>query len=572
MIGVIGVIGGYIVMTFVLMVHYYLVVTININISLDAVLYVWQTMTPITQNNTFNWNFREVCKKGLTDMMKLIIKNNSNKKCEEVEWFDGLCGVCEGEHLDLIDFLVEHKKNNNCNNCMFIIDWKTALEAACYVGNIKSINYIIKRGDIVYDLDKGLISACAGGSVDAITLMLNLGAMDTDGGFIATCASGNISAVKLMAEHCGTIKHFTHASVIYNACERGNMDVIKYLVELGEYQSHSIYYTQLLERACLYGHLDVVKFMIDKGVTNFNEGLYTACCGGHIDIVNLLVGLTENIVDLNSGLQGACYGGRIEIIKLMIEQGATGINAAFESACDSGNIDSARYLLENCMYKSAALNRGFLYSCTFDTVNITNLVLKHSLPIFYVIDRVGINNSDIDPNEWMAAAASKNYTDIVRFMLQNYADNYNECMVIGCLNGNMNIINIMIENGANDWNNGMVAACTQGHINVINYMISLGATSFNGGLSEAFNNGKYDIAYMMILLGATNINYLCNTTNFRLYCIYSRHNGLGTKTNPKCVELLLRHRAYYFFRNRMNSPTMRKLPTELHRLIYRCLT
>jgi hypothetical protein len=46
--------------------------------------------------------------------------------------------------------------------------------------------------------------------------------------------------------------------------------------------------------ACECGRLDIVKFMIERGVNDWNTGLYHACRGGHLDIVRLM---TKNGAD-----------------------------------------------------------------------------------------------------------------------------------------------------------------------------------------------------------------------------------------------------------------------------------
>ncbi len=47
--------------------------------------------------------------------------------------------------------------------------------------------------------------------------------------------------------------------------------------------------------ACEGGHMDIVELMIERGATNWNDGLHNACCGGHIDIAKLMIekGATE---------------------------------------------------------------------------------------------------------------------------------------------------------------------------------------------------------------------------------------------------------------------------------------
>lgn len=58
----------------------------------------------------------------------------------------------------------------------------------------------------------------------------------------------------------------------------------------------------------------------EECVEEFDEGLYEACIGEHIEIIDLMI--KKGVHDFNSGLFAACQGGKIEVINLMIEKGA----------------------------------------------------------------------------------------------------------------------------------------------------------------------------------------------------------------------------------------------------------
>ena len=72
--------------------------------------------------------------------------------------------------------------------------------------------------------------------------------------------------------------------------------------------------------ACLGGHIELVNLMISRGADDWNNGLSGACRGGHIELVNLMI--SRGADDWNYGLSGACYGGHIELVNLMISRGA----------------------------------------------------------------------------------------------------------------------------------------------------------------------------------------------------------------------------------------------------------
>ncbi len=41
--------------------------------------------------------------------------------------------------------------------------------------------------------------------------------------------------------------------------------------------------------ACQFGHTDIVKFLIEKGIREWNYGLWKACQGDHLDIAKLMI-------------------------------------------------------------------------------------------------------------------------------------------------------------------------------------------------------------------------------------------------------------------------------------------
>jgi len=72
--------------------------------------------------------------------------------------------------------------------------------------------------------------------------------------------------------------------------------------------------------ACQGGHLYLVNMMINKGANDWNWGLWRACEGGHLDLVNMMI--QKGADNWNWGLYGACFGGHLDLIKLMLEKGA----------------------------------------------------------------------------------------------------------------------------------------------------------------------------------------------------------------------------------------------------------
>ncbi len=78
-------------------------------------------------------------------------------------------------------------------------------------------------------------------------------------------------------------------------------------------------YDYALQDVCRLGYTQYIDYYLNLGA-NINRGLYGACEGGHIDLVELIIEKGANLG--NMGLYHACKGGNIKIVELMIDKGA----------------------------------------------------------------------------------------------------------------------------------------------------------------------------------------------------------------------------------------------------------
>jgi hypothetical protein len=128
-----------------------------------------------------------------------------------------------------------------------------------FYGQLRAIKNMEKGGfmyikyEQYYSWNCGLFSACSGGHLDLVNLMIEKGADDWDWGLGGACRGGLLDLVNLMMEKGGTD------------------------------------WTWGLRCACSGGHLDLGNLMIEKGATDWNWALFHACLGGHPDLVNLMI-------------------------------------------------------------------------------------------------------------------------------------------------------------------------------------------------------------------------------------------------------------------------------------------
>jgi len=112
------------------------------------------------------------------------------------------------------------------------------------------------------------------------------------------------------------------------------------------------------------------------GATDFNQGLWGACHGGHKEIVELMC--DYGATNFDKGLGGACEGGRKEMAELMISRGATNFNCGLYSACWSGHKEMAELMIK---YGAARFSDGLYAACITNHADLAVLMISFGAPI-----------------------------------------------------------------------------------------------------------------------------------------------------------------------------------------------
>lgn len=154
----------------------------------------------------------------------------------------------------------------------------------------------------------------------------------TDHAVSGACEGGDLELMELIIQRSDNKGNDVNWDwCLLSACRGGHIPIIK-LMLLNKNVSWGRY--KMLEDACLGGHLPAIEFIIRCGLNmyeDWNNGLITACYGGHIHAIDLMIRNGAN--DWNNGLQAACHGKQIKAAKFMIQQGANDWNCALQAAC-----------------------------------------------------------------------------------------------------------------------------------------------------------------------------------------------------------------------------------------------
>lgn len=222
-----------------------------------------------------------------------------------------------------------------------------------------------------------------------------------------------------------------------------------------------------LESACRYGSLDVVQFFIENPQLtdeySISNAIDNAVLCEQIDIARYLIDMG---IDMNFSSNGddifsfACRKGNLELVKLLAENGAliNGLDNEGEpliASCESPNLEIVKYLVENGAYVNAvgtnseglktesALMTAIKYGC-FDTIKY---LVENGADINYV-------HESMDGYGVISYAAPRYSTNILKYIIENGSDinyqNYNgeTPLMLAVQSGNYDNVKVLLENNA----------------------------------------------------------------------------------------------------------------------------
>lgn len=142
---------------------------------------------------------------------------------------------------------------------------------------------------------------------------------------------------------------------------------------------------QIFYNACAEGRIHYIKSVIKNvSFTWWDAGLYGACRGGHLGIVEFMI--EKGATDYDSGLSVASRYDRLNIVKLLIEKGATHINTlSRKQMYRTLEMGLSQSLIKSEKFQELLNNIQIFQKQTFDVANrslisdLANLVANYSL-------------------------------------------------------------------------------------------------------------------------------------------------------------------------------------------------
>jgi ankyrin repeat protein len=245
---------------------------------------------------------------------------------------------------------------------------------------------------------------------------------------------GNVDVMKLLLEHGAHVASVdrNECTPLYEASQRGRLDIVSLLLDHGADVNYQDKYgwTALLE-ASFEGELEVAQILLqhgataDIGNTDGSTPLISASRHGHPDVVRLLLqsGATVDLPDNNglTPLMSASRYGHPDVVLSLLQSGAAvdlqdnnGLTP-LSAASRYGHQDVVHLLLQNGANVGSRSNDGrdsLMLASVDGHLDVVCLLLK---------DGASVDSRDNDGWTPLAIASENGYLDIVRLLLQRGA-------------------------------------------------------------------------------------------------------------------------------------------------------
>lgn len=133
------------------------------------------------------------------------------------------------------------------------------------------------------------------------------------------CQYGYLDIVKMLIEERNTSINYNQNYLIRNACEKGQIEIVKYLVSKGA--DPTLYNNSCIKRAIINEHLELVEYLLSIGC-DATKWITKAISTSNINIIRLLENYNYNIIQNELSLIHAIDTLNYPLIKYLVENGA----------------------------------------------------------------------------------------------------------------------------------------------------------------------------------------------------------------------------------------------------------
>lgn len=386
----------------------------------------------------------------------------------------------------------------------------TPLMEAANSGHSDIVKLLIERkASINAQTNQGntpLILAAANGHTECVRLLLEGGARTeehNESGHTAlmeAASNGHVDVAKLLISKGASINTHSHEfkeSALTLACYKGQLEMVKFLLEAGADQEHKTeeMHTALME-ASMDGHVEVARLLLDSGAQvtmpadSFESPLTLAACGGHVELAMLLLERGANIEEVNdegyTPLMEAAREGHEEMVALLLSQGAD-INAQTEEtfetaltlACCGGFLEVVDFLIKAGAEIGAGANTPLMEASQEGHLELVK---------YLIVAGADVNAATSSGDTALMYAADNGHTDVCEVLvsagahIEAEAEGGRTPLMKACRSGHQSTVEFLISRGAdvnkistNCDQTPLSLACSHGHLDVVEILLAHGA-------------------------------------------------------------------------------------------------
>ncbi|XP_046562244.1 ankyrin repeat domain-containing protein 50-like [Haliotis rubra] len=311
---------------------------------------------------------------GHREVVELLVSTGANVSLVDRFGINILHSACLGGDVEVVKYVLSQNMVdiNGRVRC-----GRTAVMLAAANGHKDVVEMFVDKGATVSFVDETgnniLHCACRRGDMEAVKYILSQKMVDVNSygprkktPLMVAAEHGHKEVVELLVTHGADLSLSVKGrdDILHIACNRGQFDVVKYLLSLNSVDINSRGYKKRtpVMAAAEHGHKEVVELLVTHGadlslsVKGRDDILHIACKSGQFDVVKYLLSL--NSVDINrrgynkrTPVMTAGERGKKKIVELLVKHGADLSHRAplggniLNLACRGGKIEVVKYVL-----------------------------------------------------------------------------------------------------------------------------------------------------------------------------------------------------------------------------------
>ena len=470
------------------------------------------------------------------DIIKTLSEYGAHVQDNHWSFKSPLVMAVENGDADIVKLLLEHGAKQGIDQ---------AMTNAIFNKNTEIIHVLSGHGAQVAEIERPyppLVEAVAKGDADLVKLLLKHGAKrGIDQAITNAIMSEQTEIIQMLSEHGAKVEYKGGKHNLVTACEIGNTNVAKLLLEHGAKESE--YCGWALTEAILNKHTEIVDLLLEHGVCVADDGdrhglpaIVEASIEGDIDSLKLLLKYGEKEQHHNDLGCALCVAATPEIVKLLLDNGAEADytytmydfkEIPLVTASSNGNIENVKLMLNYGAKKY--LPKALVGAIENKHTDLAELLTQHGAHVddesWFDFDEMPalvrasmwgnievvklLSKHGAEKNlDWALEAASKGgHTEIVNFLF-DYGDGVDDCdmfdtaaLVEASRNGKTNTVRFLLEQLGimNRIGLALRAASGKGHLDIVQLLSEYGnADDLGYALIEASQSGHTEITKFLI--------------------------------------------------------------------------